>query len=77
MKEVTALTVIDMRKSVKKQIAEDKNYLLDYFTEKQVKKIEEEISAIKENKRMKLVFVFAVKGLFRNKVMYKFLEKGE
>lgn len=75
--EITAVTVIDLRRSVKNQIKEDKYFIKDYFTERQIKKIERELEKAKETKLVKLAFVFSVKRMFRNKVVIKYMEKKD
>lgn len=75
--EITAVTVINLQNSVKKQIEEDKYFLKDYFTEKQIKKIERELNEVKEMKLMKLAFVFSVKRMFGNKILIKYMGKKD
>ena len=75
--EITAVTVIDLRRSVKKQIKEDKYFMKDYFTERQIKKIERELEEAKETNLVKLAFVFSVKRMFRNKILIKYMEKKD
>lgn len=75
--EITAVTVINLQKSVKKQIKEDKYVLKDYFTERQIKKIEKELNEAKETNLVKLAFVFSVKKMFRNKILIKYMEKKD
>lgn len=75
--EITAVTVIDLHNSVKKQIEEDKYVLKDYFTERQIKKIERELEEAKETNLVKLAFVFSVKRMFRNKILIKYMEKKD
>lgn len=75
--EITAVTVINLQNSVKKQIKEDKDFMKDYFTERQIKKIERELEKAKETKLVKLAFVFSVKRMFRNKIMIRYMEKKD
>lgn len=77
MGEITALTVIDLKKSVKNQINEDKDYLREYFTERQLNKLRKELEIAKDTKVVKLAFVFAQKRHFRNKIVVRYMMKGE
>lgn len=75
--EITAVTVINLQNSVRKQIKEDEYVLKDYFTERQIKKIERELNEAKETNLVKLAFVFSVKRMFRNKILIKYMEKKD
>lgn len=75
--EITAITVINLQNSVRKQIKEDEYVLKDYFTERQIKKIEKELNEAKETNLVKLAFVFSVKRMFRNKILIKYMEKKD
>lgn len=77
MGEITALTVIDLKKSVKNQINEDKDCLREYFTERQLNKLRKELEIAKDTKVVKLAFVFAQRKYFRNKIVVKYMMKGE
>ena len=77
MGEIMALTVINLKKSVKNQINEDEDFLRKFFTERQLNKLRKELEIAKDTKVVKLAFVFAQKKHFRNKVIVRYMMKGE